>query len=95
VHLAQLLRTRGRSAAYGWTVRRTSNRYIDRLKPARAVIKVKAGRSAHQGKRSGAWQLGIIERLVSQSNLSRLFAIHGRTVHTMTTYRPAKNPEDP
>jgi hypothetical protein len=47
VQLAQFLRTRGRSAPYGQTVRRTSNGYIDRLKPVRAVRKVKVGRSTH------------------------------------------------
>jgi hypothetical protein len=41
--------------------------------------------------RSGTWQLGITERLVSQSNSSGLSAIHGRTARTWTTYRPAKN----
>jgi hypothetical protein len=50
VQLAQLLRTRRRSAPYGRTVRRTSNDYIDRLKPVRAVRKVKVGRSAHRGR---------------------------------------------
>jgi hypothetical protein len=45
VHLAQLLRTCGRFAPYGRTVRRTSNGYIDRLKPVRAIRKVKVGRS--------------------------------------------------
>jgi hypothetical protein len=47
VQLAQLLRTCERSAPYGRTVRRTNNDYIDRLKPVRAVRKVKVGRSAH------------------------------------------------
>jgi hypothetical protein len=50
VQLAQFLRTRGRSVPYGRTVRRTSNDYIDRLKPVRAIRKVKVGRSAHRGR---------------------------------------------
>jgi hypothetical protein len=50
VQLAQILRTRGRSTPYGWTVRRTSNGYIDRLKPVRAVRKVKVRWSAHRGR---------------------------------------------
>jgi hypothetical protein len=48
VQLAQFLRTRGRSAPYGRTVRCTSNNYIDRLKPVKVVRKVKVGRSAHR-----------------------------------------------
>ena len=92
VQLAQLLRTRERSAPHGQTVRRTSNGYIDHLKPVRAVRKVKAGRSTLQGRT--IWDLTTWKNraLVSQSNSSGLSAIHGRTVRTWTTYRPAKNP---
>ena len=39
VQLAQLLRTRGRSAPHGRTARRTSNDYMDRLNPVRAIRK--------------------------------------------------------
>jgi hypothetical protein len=50
VQLAQILRTRGRSAPYDRMVRCTSNDYIDCLKPVRAVRKVKVGRAAHRGR---------------------------------------------
>jgi hypothetical protein len=39
VQLAQVLRTRRRSAPHGWTVRRTSNDYKDRLKHVRCQKK--------------------------------------------------------
>jgi hypothetical protein len=42
MQLAQVLRTRGRSAPYGWMVRRTSNDYKDCLKPVGAVRKSQA-----------------------------------------------------
>jgi hypothetical protein len=42
VQLVQVLRTRGRSAPHGRTVRRTSNGYKYRLKPVSAVIKSQA-----------------------------------------------------
>jgi hypothetical protein len=91
VQLAQLLRTCGWSAPHGWMIRRTSNDYIDRLKPVRAVRKVKVGRSALQGRT--VWDLTTWKNrvLVSKSNSSGLSAIHGRKVRTWVTYRPAKN----
>jgi hypothetical protein len=46
VQLAQLLRTRGRPAPHGRTVRRTSNNYKGRLKPVSAVRKSQA-RTVH------------------------------------------------
>jgi hypothetical protein len=92
VQLAQLLRTRGRSGPHGRTVRRTSNGYIDRLKHVRVVRKVKAGRSALQDRMVRDLTTWNNRALVSQSNSSGLSAIHGRTVRTWTTYRPAKNP---
>jgi hypothetical protein len=50
VQLAQFMCTRRRSASYGQTVHRTSNDYIDRLKPIRAVRKIKVRQSAHPGR---------------------------------------------
>jgi hypothetical protein len=66
VQLAQFLRTRGRSAPYGRTVRRTNNDYIDRLKPVRAVRKVKVGWSAYWGRT--VWNLThLSNRVLDQS----------------------------
>jgi hypothetical protein len=92
--------TRRRSVPHGRTVHRTSNSYIDRLKPVRTIRKVKVGRSAHQGRMvhppgpdgPEPDNLKPVRALVSQSNSSGMSTIHGRTVHTWTTYRPAKNP---
>jgi hypothetical protein len=42
VQLAQVLRTRGRSAPHGRTIRHTSNDYKDRLKPVSAIRKSQA-----------------------------------------------------
>jgi hypothetical protein len=92
VQLAQLLRTHERSAPRGRTVRRTSNDYIDRLKPVKAIRKVKAGQSAYQGRTVRNLITWNNRLLVSQSNSSGLSTIHDRMVHTWTTYRPAKNP---
>jgi hypothetical protein len=39
VQLAQLLRTRGWSTPHGWTIRRTSSSYKNRLKPISTVRK--------------------------------------------------------
>jgi hypothetical protein len=77
---------------YGRTVHRTSNGYIDRLKPVRAVRKVKVGWSTLQGRTVRDLTTWNNRALVSQSNSSGLSAIHGRTVRTWTTYCSAKNP---
>jgi hypothetical protein len=92
VQLAQLLHTREQSAPHGQTVRCTSNDYNDRLKPVRAIRKIKAGRSALQGRMVRDVTTWNNRAMVSQSNSSGLSAIHGRTVRTWTTYRSAKNP---
>jgi hypothetical protein len=92
VQLAHLLRTRGWFTTHVRTVCRTSNGYIDHLKPVRAVRKVKAERSAHQGRTVWNMTTWNNRALVSQSNSSWQSVIHGRTVRTWTTYRPAKNP---
>jgi hypothetical protein len=92
VQLAQLLRTRGRFAPHGHTVRCTNNGYMDRLKPVRAIKKVKAGWSAVLGRTVQDLSTWNNRALVSQNNSSGLSAIHGRTVRTWTTYRPAKSP---
>jgi hypothetical protein len=92
VQLAHLLHTCGRSAPHGRTVRHTSYGYIDCLKPIRAVIKVKAERSAHHGQTIRNLTTWNNRALVNQSNSSGRSSIHGQTVRTWTTYRPAQNP---
>jgi hypothetical protein len=72
---------------YGRTVRRTSDGYIDRLKPVRAVRKVKAERFALQGR-----TIQDLTTKNNRSNSSGLSTIHGRMVCTWTNYHPAKNP---
>jgi hypothetical protein len=50
VQFAHVLRTHGRSAPQGRTVRRTYNDYFSRLKSVRAIRKARSGLSANFGR---------------------------------------------
>jgi hypothetical protein len=93
VHLAQLLRTCGRSAHHG----QRSAVPVTAIKTVWNMLvlseKVKPGRSALLGRTIRDLSTWNTIALVSINNLSGLSAIHCRIVRTWTTYRPAKNPK--
>jgi hypothetical protein len=75
VQIAQLLRTRGRSAPHGRTVRRTSNGYKDHLKHVSVVRKSQA-RTVRPPEPDGPGSVNLEYQSTGQSKQSERIVRH-------------------